>query len=219
MIAERALTLAGPDAVLVSRPRGVPHVYTGPLTPSGRFARAAGRTVCRAHTRRLTVLPRSERRSSLDPEARRLCARCSARLSDLDPRAGEPSPVHRDQWRREYAEVTRADVAAALLVAADEAEVDAASHLSLLLFGVAGCAQPFHEHARTWPALADLTHGARGRVGAFNTPAAVAAAELDLERLQASNAQAKAERHQVWADREERIRRLGFVNATRAGPR
>ena len=56
----RAVTSVDHPAVLVGRPVGVVHVSTDPLTPSGRYLTSSGRTVCRARTRRLAVLPRGE---------------------------------------------------------------------------------------------------------------------------------------------------------------
>lgn len=210
VIVERALALAGPDAVLASRPRGVPHVYVGPLTPSGRQVPRAGRTVCRARTRRLTVIP-SERRSSLDPcGPSRVCARCSACLS----RDGQAEPLtSRAAYLEEYSGATKADVAFALELAATVAEVDAAAHLSLVLFGVAGCNDGFTEHGRDWVSLHQLVFRHRGRVGAFNTPEAIAAADRD--RIASENAaqQRASERKQMWREREDRIARLGFNNA------
>lgn len=202
VIVERALTLAGPDAVLVSRPRGVPHVYVGPLTPSGRLVPRAGRAVCRARTRRLTVLP-SERRSSLDPcGPSRVCARCSACLS----RDGQAEPLtSRAAYLEEHSGATKADVAFALELATTVAEVDAAAHLSLVLFGVAGCNDGFAEHGRTWLSLHQLVVAARGRVGggfvdAFSRKVAQRQDELLADALE----QRTRERREVWLERQAR---------------
>lgn len=72
------LTLVAGYGRLVGRPRGVAHVYVGPLTPSGRWVPRAGRAVCGTRTRRLSLLELDG--TALDPVGRRMCARCSTRL-------------------------------------------------------------------------------------------------------------------------------------------
>jgi hypothetical protein len=120
LIVEKALKVAGPGSVLAARPAGVAHVYTGPLTPSGRFIPRTGQTVCRARTRRLHVVAIPPRWSSLLPEAAdqlpRLCARCStclarrrtfARPRRWTPRPGRSSsPSPADQYRAAYADTS-----------------------------------------------------------------------------------------------------------------
>lgn len=116
MSAHVGLVAARMHPVLVARP-GSPvfHVYSGPLTPSGRFVPRTARTACTAHTRRLSVLDRDG--SVLDLDGRRLCGRCEARLSATARRASQP--VSRDDFTRMYggpAGVTLADLLVALVM-------------------------------------------------------------------------------------------------------
>lgn len=217
MIHEKALALAGPGALLVARPAGVAHVYTGPLTPSGRYAAAAGQTVCRARTRRLTVLP--ERPSSLAPRetgSPRLCARCSARLASckgVNARRAEPPCIHRSHYRRRYAALTLRDLWAQAVMAETLDELEAVAHLSLVLHGHAACDRPMpvsHEgyHAASFT---ELLGNLRERLAGY--PNAHLGEEFRA-LVESSYAQAKAERHAAWQEREAAIRHLGFVNAT-----
>jgi hypothetical protein len=158
MIAERALQLAGPGAVLAARPTGVAHVYTGPLTPSGRFIPRAGQAVCRARTRQLRVVPTPPGWSTLQCSqagARRLprlCARCSTCLSRRVPsphgaaspvgRQVEQHPTSRAAYRHRFADLTPADLWVAAQLATTPEELAAVGHLSLVLFGHHGCTRP-----------------------------------------------------------------------------
>lgn len=217
MIVEQALRLAGDAAHMVARPGGRAHVYTGPLTRSGRYVPRSARALCRAHTRRLEVLDGQPQMSStLDPRepSPRVCARCSARLALRSRGRAEQQPTTRSGFLGRYADLTKADVAFALELARTPAEVDAAAHLSLVLFDVAGTVVPFTARGRGWPPLHDLVVTARGRVAGFPSR------EGERERLDAISAAAQArrqaERAEVYADRESRIARLGFTNATAA---
>lgn len=108
------LVVARMHGVLVARPRsGVFHVYAGPLTPSGRFLPRAARTVCRAYTRRLSVLERDG--SVLDLDGRRMCARCRVRLVKVAGRALQP--VRREACEEFYAGLTLADIVTATALA------------------------------------------------------------------------------------------------------
>lgn len=221
MIAEKALAIAGPGAHLVARPAGdVAHVYTGPLTPSRRYVPRTGRTVCRAHTRRLEVLP--ERRSSLalEPGSLRVCARCSARLSTWSS-AGSCSGVngrraellHRSDYARRYAGLTRRDFWGQAVMAESLDELDRVAHLSLVVLGHAECDLPLPVHHEGIPgqSLTELLGGLRERLAGYPNRAA----GLRLNDLVAAGAEKAArERHNAWREREARIRRLGFVNAT-----
>lgn len=115
----------------------------------------------------------------------------------------------RDAFRHEYQDTTRADVALMLEVASTPGEVDAAAHLSLVLFGVAGALQRFTEHDRDWPPLQELIHEARHRVDGFPTSLRESA-----ERMNQISAAAAARRHTdavaARQDREARIKRLGI---------
>lgn len=124
----------------------------------------------------------------------------------------------RDAFRHEHQDTTRADVALALEVATTPAEVDAAAHLSLALFGVAGALQRFTEHDRDWPPLQQLVHEARHRVDGF--PASLrASAERFNAILAASAARRHADAIAARQEREARIKRLGITNVqpTRTG--
>lgn len=219
MYAERALRIAGPSAVLVARPGShVMHVYAGPLTPSGRFVPRSGRTACRAHTSRLSVLNPSAA-SSLAPTGRRMCARCSARLAGPVPSTGALTPskgraeqqhLSREQLRARYVDVTPADLVRWLTAAATEDDVDEAAHVSLLLFGPAGC-QTTTAAAPDGQVLTlhGAVHAHRRRVQGHPDPfpnLVISSAEY-LERRRAIRAEHRQER-------DERIRRLGFTNAT-----
>ncbi len=114
MTAHVGLVAAQLHAVLVARPGSrVVHVYSGPLTPSGRFVPRAARTACTAHTRRLSVLERVG--SVLDLGGRRVCGRCSARLSAMARRAEQPH--QREACVAFYAGLTLADVVVAIAMA------------------------------------------------------------------------------------------------------
>lgn len=212
MIVETALRIAGTGSHLVhvARPTGVLHIYTGRLTPSGRYVPRTGRTACRAHTRRLSVAMR--RGSSLAGEtegARRLCARCSACLATTAAETRQAEPTTRHECRARFAGTTPADVALALEFSTTAAEVDAAAHLSLVLFGHAGCTTPVHlPDGRTLPPLHQLVKRHRGRF-VERSAADVAFDEL----VRSGYAQRKAERIQAKHEREARIQRLGMNNA------
>lgn len=79
--------------------------------------------------------------------------------------ATRAAPVKsRDEFRTEYAGLTRADLAVQLLVAETPDEVDAVAHLSLALFDVAGCSVSFTEHCADWVALNQLVGKVRTRI-------------------------------------------------------
>lgn len=108
------LVAARMHAVLVARPHSpVVHVYAGPLTPSGRSIPRAARAVCSARTRRLYVLERDG--SVLDLGGRRVCGRCSARLSATARRAEQP--IQRAACVEFYAGLTLADLVVAIAMA------------------------------------------------------------------------------------------------------
>lgn len=214
MIPTAALAAAGTDSLLVARPRGVAHVYVGPLTPAGYVPRTR-RTVCRAHTRRLAPIP-LERCSSLDPASseHRLCARCSARLATQRARRAEPTPVTRDQYRARYAGLTRRDLWAQTLMAESLEEINAVAHASLLVLGHPACEQRLpvvHAETRGDLTLTRLIGRTRERLADYPNRARGEALKALIE---SGYAQDKAERIAIHKDREERIARLGFINAT-----
>lgn len=214
--AREALKLAGPGAAIVARPSGVQHVYVGPLTQSGRFVPSTGRPLCRTHTRRLNVLERSGMKRSMTAPSeaadRTVCVRCSARLPTSLP-GGRAELTTRDEFLRAHAHTSKADLAFALYMAETPAEVDAVGHLTLLRFGNDGCRREFTEHGRTWPSLNTLVMGARNKVRGydeahyrFKEHAAVIAEDVRQRRI--------AQRRQARKEREARIERIGFINAT-----
>lgn len=107
----RVLAAVRAGAHLAHRPHGVVHVHTGPLTPSGRYAAAAGRTVCGTRTRRLVVLDTAGGRVELG--GRRFCRRCTAVLPTSLGTAVQ-HPVNRDDWLTAFGALTLDDFAAAL---------------------------------------------------------------------------------------------------------
>lgn len=199
--------LLGGTTVLAARPAGVLHVYTGPLTPSGRCVPRAARTVCKTRTRTLRVV-------SLDRVGRRrVCAHCRARLASPVSEAGHPT---RASLLEAYAGVTPFDLAMDAWRAETVADVERVELLALLLVGYPACKKSpvvgpdGHEN----DPLVVWTARARARVGAtrdYLTPGMRATAQEN--ELLARHA-AKQRRHDAWRDREDRIERLGFVNAT-----
>ena len=161
MIHEKALALAGDNAHLVARPRGVLHVYTGRLTPRAHVPRAA-RPMCRARTRQLAVVQVCSSLAAVGTSstARRLCARCTACLT-RDSR----QTVHQLRTRLEYQaahrRTTAHDVVFALRAAETPDEVDAAAHLTLVLFDYRATTVP---NPATGRSLLDEVQAARTRV-------------------------------------------------------
>lgn len=213
MITETALTIAGPTAVLVGRPAGVAHVYVGPLTPSERFVPRGARAVCRAHTRRLAVLP--ERQTSLvcDPNAPRMCARCVARLSSSDDRRAASPCIHYTDYRTTYAALTWRDLWAQAVMAETLTELEHVAHLSLVVLGHDACERrlPVSHEEIPGNTLNELIGYARERLADYPNRAR---SEAITQLILTGYAQAKAERAAAWKNREDLIARIGFTNAT-----
>lgn len=68
--------------VLAARPVGVAHLYSGDLTPTGKFVPAGNPVTCKAKTGRLNVL--TEGLTALGPD-RRMCRRCMATSLAMHP--------------------------------------------------------------------------------------------------------------------------------------
>lgn len=196
MIAAIALRYAGPTAVLAARPAGVLHVYTGPLTPSGRFIPRVARTVCRARTRRLTVTTDA---SSL---LRRVCIRCATSLRAAKPR--DRQLATRAGYKTRFHGLTGHQLVAALADAHTPIDVTEAAHLTLLLFDHTGCRRP---DPQTGQSLHDHVADARRR---FQTTSAMA--RLDEHREAASHRR-RADQQAAREERDNRIHRIGFRNA------
>lgn len=141
-----AATTPDAPASLVSRPTGVAHIYTGPLTPGGAVPRNR-RPVCNARTKRLYV---DGGGSPTSGSPRFVCARCSARLavSPAGGRAEHPSPrptfLTRSDDKRRYAGLTVVDVYLSARFAESVAELDECALALTLCFSKAEAAA---EHA------------------------------------------------------------------------
>lgn len=135
----QGLTIARMNGHLVYRPGSdVFHVYTGVLTPSGRWVPAAGRTVCKVRSRRLSVLERTG--AVLDLDGRRMCGRCTARLATLAAR--DVQPVARDACLRFYAGVQLRDLVTATHLTTTVDETHRVGFVMGLLFGQAPVVRP-----------------------------------------------------------------------------
>jgi len=117
-----AINTAGMTVSLVARPRGVTHLYAGPLTQTGMVPRR-GRPLCNARTRRLYD------RSSFPVRGELLvCVRCSARLVGSLPAspAEHPTPVPITSLaddRRRYRSLSAVDLYLSIRFAETEDEL------------------------------------------------------------------------------------------------
>lgn len=164
--AARTLPAGRRDRVaLVCRPRGVVHVAVAPLTPSGRWLIAGGRTVCNTHTRRLAVVPRCHELP--DIAGRRVCVRC---LTALASRTAVPGLAGRPMTRAQEVEVfelvTPVQLSAIAATCATVDETHQVGRLASVLYGPA----TVKAKARRTPAeqqvvdLNDTIHAARRRL-------------------------------------------------------
>lgn len=215
----RVLAAVRAGAQLVHRPRGVVHLYAGPLTPSGRFAAAAGRTVCRTRTRRLSVLEQA--RGPLELDGRRFCRRCTAALPPVLG-AVVQTPVTREEWASTYAALTLDDFATALAWAGcgrDAAPDDwrraaAATYTLGYLLSVVHGPKPFRRPADdTGARVFDLHTGIdrarrvfeRNALAPEEREAAARAREAeDLDRLRVQRGRAREDRRARLIDRRNR---------------
>jgi hypothetical protein len=205
---KRLTTQRRTTCALVCRPRGVLHAYVGPLTRSGRSVPRAARPTCGVRTRALGVVPLSEVRR------RRVCARCTARLLTPVQEAGHPT---RGQLLDAYAGVTDFDLALDAWRAETPEDLERVEHLALLLLGPRAAAKT--------PVVAPITGKvtgpvddhvaqARRRLGITRDPLGPDARATANENELIARHAAKGRRKAAWQDREDRIERLGFVNAT-----
>jgi hypothetical protein len=193
---------------LVCRPRGVLHAYVGPLTRSGRYIPRAARPTCGVRTRALRVIPHSEVRRL------RVCVRCTARL--LRSPARETGHPTRGELLEAYAGVTAFDLALDAWRAETVGDVERVEHLALLLIGLPATktqAVVSPDGKVTGP-LDDHIARALRRLGVTRDPLAGPLREAAVENELLARHAAKGRRKQGWLDREARIERLGFVNAT-----
>jgi hypothetical protein len=195
----RVLAAVRGGAHLVHRPRGVVHVHRGPLTPSGRYAAAAHRTVCGTRTRRLSVLEAPGGQLGLG--GRRFCRRCTA---VLPPSLGTAvqHPVTREDWALAFGHLTLDDFVTALSWSG--------CHRDAPLDAWAAAAAGTH----TLGFLLSVVHGPQpirrpqdpNRARLYELHAAIVTARRRFE----NNARTPAEREQAIRDREaeelERIR-------------
>lgn len=197
--------------VLVARPRGVLHAYVGTLTPSERSTPRGARPACGTRTRALRVVPLSEVRR------RRVCVRCTARLSRGPHAAGEAGIQSRTELMAAYDGVTAFDLAVEAWRAETPADVERVEWLALLLVGYPATARVdvvSPEGKVTVPLDVHIAR-ARRRLGitrdVLDDEARAAAQENELLARHA----AQQRRGEGWRDREARIARLGFNNAMR----
>lgn len=213
LLADARLACQAPVS-LASRPAGVLHAYTGPLTPSGRCPRGA-RPVCGARTRTLRGIPLSEVRRL------RVCKRCHAHLDRLGKAGGVGTqPPSREQLLAAYVGVTAFDLAVDAWRAETAEDVERVEHLALLLAGLTATrTEPVvsPDGKETGP-LDEHIAKARRRLGIVRDPLAGPLRAAATENEVLARHAAKERRKQAWLDREDRIERLGFVNAS-ARPR
>lgn len=194
-----ACRLAGPGARIVTRRRGVLHVYVGPTTPSGQFVPRRHRTVCRTHTGQLRVLG-----TDTSPGGKRMCLRCSACLA---PRSGQAELSTREEWQARFAHVTFEQLITEAVTATDLATLDTVGHLSLLLFGHRPCNRPIADTASRAP-LHDILGGRRQQL---TSPDGISSIERQFRDLRESTANARrGEREEIYKQIEARKDRLGL---------
>ena len=201
---------ATPGAHLVSRPQGVVHVYTGPLTPSNRFVPRHGSTACRTRTRRLTVLDLPSLLVEFATGRRAACAACSARLL-LPGRAGQDT---RAALLARFGHLTPFAVAMYAYLAVTEVEVEWVQWLALLVIGFVAC-RDIPVVAPTGKTTGPLfTHidRARRRLGVTRDPYAQSKAEY-LERRDDAIFHEQVARDQAWAEWRADVQQLGYLNA------
>lgn len=128
-----AIIAAGHPVVLVARPGGVTHLYTGPLTRTGTVP-AKRRPLCLARTRRLYDRSSFPVRGDI-----RVCARCSARLNThrvtaVTEHPSLPVGLSMADDRTRYEHLTPVDIYLSVRFAVSEAELDECSLALQLCF-------------------------------------------------------------------------------------
>lgn len=158
------LTAARMHGVLAIRPGStVFHIYAGPRSRrTGRIPRGA-RPVGNCRTRQLRELERDG--SVLDLAGRRLCGRCSARLSAVARRAEQP--VSRDACLAFYSGITLADLVVATVMTSTVDETHRVGFVLGLLFGQAPVIRPRD------PAAGDGAYRVRVRQAMFDLHAEI----------------------------------------------
>ncbi|NUO57280.1 MAG: hypothetical protein HOV78_11480 [Hamadaea sp.] len=197
------LTAARLHALPVARPGSeVFHLYVGPLTPTGRYVPRTARSVCSARTRRLTVIQRAG--SALDLGGRRVCGRCSARLSAESRRAEQPT--NRDAAAEFHVGITLGDLVLAIAMATSTAETHRIGFAMGLRFPPAPTKRPKEIasdrdalHAALFDTNAELLRTRDRLRMAERTPEQVAADELRRETEDDLRARAAAGRRKSAA--------------------
>lgn len=154
--AVRLIAAVRAGAVLTHRPGSrVAHLYSGSLTPSGRWVPRAGRAACHQHTRRLSVLPEPGVSLGLEQvltDGRRMCRRCMAVIPAALGCTTARDLVDRQDLAKVYASLTPADVALAGRWAVTSSESHQVSRLALILFGP----KPLTRRSQRTPAQVEL---------------------------------------------------------------
>lgn len=207
----RTLAALRAGAHLVGRPTGVAHIYQGALTPSGRYVPSKAATVCRAATRRLTVL---EGAAALGP-GRRVCRRCQVLLPpSLGVETGKQLTT-RDEWSAAYAHLTVGDLVLAAAWCRTVEETHQVGYVTTLVHGP----QPFRQPAvgAEGRALFDLHSRVlfrrRQLVAAARTPEEIEEARRRAEDQAEDDARIQAaRRRQVAIDQAvDRRNRGGYL--------
>lgn len=146
---------AGRGTHIVGRPRsisGVAHLYTGPLTRTGRHVPLRGRPVCGARTRRLSVLEFPVAlEAGPDGDDRRVCARCRSCLVESRQDRRQPTAPTRDDLAATYGHLSVNQLAAHARASRTRDEIDLVSAVALMNVGTVAGQRPI--------VLADGTHG------------------------------------------------------------
>lgn len=197
-----ALVVAQMGAVLVTRP-GSPvfHVASrGDLTPSGRSLRGTARTVCNAHTRRLSAIGRTGVTVNLG--GLRWCARCWVRLSATARRAQQlPNNIDQRKAYLEAAGIGSVDLVIALAVARTVDETREFAVVTNLLRGFCNTTagrRPTERLAQgRWDFEVELLRRRHELIAAERTPEEAAAAAMQRELDTARDAQLAAGRQKA----------------------
>lgn len=202
-------TAAGAGAHLVARPSGVLHAYRGPLTPSGRRVPRAGRAVCNVRARTLTAV------SLPAVESRRVCGRCAARLTSTP--TCEPGSLPRSEAWALFADVTPFDLAVDAWRCRTVADIDRLEWVALLVVGLPGLRRDpvVAPNGKENPPLDQLIAKARRRISGVRDVLSPSMRAAAVENEHEAREAARLRRKQGWREREDRIERVGFVNASR----
>jgi hypothetical protein len=107
----RVLAAVRAGAVVVGRPRGVVHIYSGPLTRSGASAPTGAAPFCGTRSRRLRVLGKADDLSSFPGTGRRFCRSCTRRLpAALGVDGRRVLGDQREDWMAAFADLTVSDL-------------------------------------------------------------------------------------------------------------